>query len=71
MVLIIVAGAFVPLTEDGTIMMDGVVASCYASFDHDLAHIAMTPMRWWSEIIEWIVGVNNGSRAYADIAKEL
>ena len=32
-----------PLTEEGNIVVDGVLASCYASFDHDLAHIAMVP----------------------------
>ena len=32
-------GAYVPLTEDGNILVDGVLASCYASFDHGLAHL--------------------------------
>ena len=35
-----------PLTMEGNIIVDGVLASCYASFDHDLAHIAMAPMQW-------------------------
>ena len=35
-------------------MVDGILASCYASFDHDLAHIAMTPIQWFPEIIEGI-----------------
>ena len=48
-------------------MVDGVLASCYASSDHDLAHIGMAPMQQHPEIIEWIVGENNG---YVDIAKE-
>ena len=49
-------------------MADGVLASCYASSDHDLAHIGMAPMQWYPEIIEWIVGENNG---YVAIAKKL
>ena len=44
------AGAFVPLTKNGNIMVDGVLASCYASFDHDLAHFGMRPLQWFSEI---------------------
>ena len=60
-----------PLTREGNIMVDGVLASCYASFDHELAHIVMAPMQWFPEIIEWIFGKDNGSSDYADIAKYL
>jgi len=40
-------GAFVPLTKEGTLLVDGVHASCYAGFNHDLAHFFVTPMRWF------------------------
>ena len=60
-----------PLTREGNIVVDGVLASCYASFDHDLAHIVMEPIQWFPEIIEWIFGKDNGSSDYADIAKYL
>ena len=43
-IFIVFLGAFVPLTMKGNIVVDGVLASCYASFDHDLAHFVMTPM---------------------------
>ena len=52
-------------------MVEGVLASCYASFDHDLAHFAMTPMQWYPEIIGWIFGVNKGLPAYVSFAKEV
>ena len=42
-------GAFVPLTKNGNIVVDGVLASCYASFDHDLAHFEMMPLQWFSQ----------------------
>ena len=61
---------FVPLTADGTIVVDRVLASCYASFNHDLAHLIMTPMQLYPEIIDWIVGANDGHPAYVGIAKE-
>ena len=65
------AGAYVPLTREGNIVVDGVLASCYASFDHDVANIAMTPMQWYPEILELIFGVKNGSPGYVDLAKKL
>ena len=63
-------GAYVPLTMEGTVLVDGVLASCYASFDHHLAHIAMTPIRWFPGVMEWIFGWDNGSPAYVNIIKD-
>ena len=60
-----------PLTEEGQIMISGILASCYASFNHDLAHIAMVPMQWYPEAAEWSLGVQNGSPGYVDVIKEL
>ena len=66
-----VLGVYAPLTANGNIIVEGVLASCYASFDHDLAHFPMTPMEWYPEIIRWIFGVNKITPGYVSIAKEV
>ena len=48
-------------------MVEGVLASCYASADHDLLHFVMTPFRWFPEITEWILGEDNGLQVYVKI----
>ena len=52
---------------DGNIVVDGVLASCYASTDHDLAHLGMTPMHWFPDIVESMFSQDHG---YVNIAKE-
>ena len=64
-------GAYDPLTRDGNIVVDAVLASCYASFHHDLAHTAMKPFFWFPKLIEWFFDINNGSPGYIDLTKEL
>ena len=49
-----IAGAYVPLTMEGNIMVDGILASSYP-VNHDLAHIVMTQFLWFPEIIEWVL----------------
>ena len=38
---------------EGNIVVDGVLASTYAAFDHDLAHTALLPVRQFSAMTEW------------------
>ena len=66
-------GAYTPVTMEGNIIVDGVLASCYPSADHDVLHLGMTPIRWFPQIIQWIMGVENGFQTYivfvADIGR--
>ena len=63
-------GAYVPLTKEGNIMIDGVLASCYTSADHDLVHLAMTPIQWYPGIVQWIFGEDDGFSTFAKMTKE-
>ncbi|CAF1414538.1 unnamed protein product [Adineta ricciae] len=44
-------GLMAPLTEQGTIIVNNVHASCYALVrSHTIGHIALTPFRWYRRI---------------------
>ena len=64
-------GAHVPLTMEGNIMVDGVLASCYAFTNHDLAHLGMSPMRIYPEIVEWIFGKDKESQGFMNIVDNM
>ena len=64
-------GAYVPLTIEGKIIVDKILASCYADFTHDLAHLTITPLQSFSEIMEWIFGNELGFPVYVYTAREL
>ena len=43
-----VEGYSAPLTMSGTLLVDGILASCYATIgSHTIAHSVMAPARWW------------------------
>ena len=65
-----IAGAYVPLTKEGNIIVDGVLTSCYADFHHDVAHLTMTPMQRLAEALEWVFGADAGFSNYVNIARE-
>ena len=52
-------------------MVNDVLASCYASFHHDLSHISMKPVQWFPEIIQWIFGEDDGISSLVRTAKEI
>ena len=64
-------GAYVPLVMEGKVIVDGILASCYADFDHDLAHVIMTPMQILSKSMEWIFGEDAGFPVFVNTAREL
>ena len=68
----LLSGAYVPLTMEGNILVDGILASCYPSVRNDLAHIGMTPMRWFPWMVEQIYGEGEGSGSpgYVEVARQ-
>ena len=45
---IIKQGYMAPLTEEGTLIVNNIAASCYATINsHHIAHAVLAPMRWW------------------------
>ena len=65
-------GAHVPLTREGNIIVDEVLASCYpSSLDHHLVHLSMGPMRWFPDIMQMIFGEDDGISAFVKMNKYL
>ena len=56
-----------PVTMEVNIVVDNTLASCYADFNHDLAHFIMTPIRWFPKIMWWIFGTDNRFQNYVTI----
>ena len=57
------------MTMEGDIVVDGVLSSCYASVHHDVAHITMTPLRWFPEFTKGLMGEDGGFAVYAKMAE--
>ena len=44
-------GTWAPLTMEGTLLVDGLLASCYASFSHDLVNLALAPVKMFPRML--------------------
>ena len=44
-------GTWSPLTTEGTLLVDGLLASCYASFPHDLVDLALAPVKMFPRML--------------------
>ncbi|EZA48069.1 Sonic hedgehog protein A [Ooceraea biroi] len=55
--LVLEEGVFAPLTTEGTLVVDDVVASCYAVVDsQSVAHYAFLPLRIWNAVTSVFTG---------------
>ena len=67
--MIILSYPGAPMTMEGNIVVDGVLASCYPFPDHDLAHFGMTPFRLFPQFLKWLFGDDTGSPVFVQIVK--
>ena len=44
--------AHVPLTTEGNIVVNGILAACYPCVHHDLSHLSMAPLRCSPRIVQ-------------------
>ena len=56
---------------DGNIVVDGVLASCHASSDHDMAQLGTVPLQWFPEITLMLLGEDAVSPSLVSIEEEL
>ena len=50
-----IEGLYSPVTSQGNIVVDDVLASCYSHLDsHELQHLAFAPFRWIYRILELV-----------------
>ncbi|XP_060950051.1 sonic hedgehog protein [Limanda limanda] len=60
-------GSFAPVTAQGTVVVDQVLASCYAVIqDHDLAHWALAPVR----LAHWVSSLLSSSQSQTSAQKD-
>ena len=58
------SGAYAPLTSQGTILVSGTMASCYAVIENDfLAHFVMTPVRKFYQLQHWLTSDSDWTKA--------
>ena len=55
---------------EGNIVVEGVLASCYASIHHDIAHCGMIPIKWLPGLIIWIFGEDTEYSVYVQITED-
>ena len=60
-----------PVTSEGNIVVGGILASCYASFNHDVSHFAMKPILRFPGMVEWIIGMDIDAPGYVNVVKQM
>ena len=64
-------GYYSPLTLEGTVVVDGFLASCYASYPHWVANMALFPARTWPSIFLGADGDAEGTGSFVKLIKKI
>ena len=56
---------------EGNILVDGVLASCYASFDHDIQHFVLKPLLWFPSMMDMLLGEEKSFNSYVTILQHV
>ena len=56
---------------EGNILVDGVLASCYASFNHDIQHVVMKPLLWFPSMMDLLLGEEKAIHSYVTILQHV
>lgn len=65
-------GAYAPLTRHGTLVVDGVVASCFALVqEQHLAQLAFWPLRLYHSLVGWPGAQGDGVHWYSGLLYRL
>ena len=65
------SGAYAPLTSEGNLIVDGILASSYASVEHNLSHVGMKPLQWFPKEMQWIFGKEDEQISYITSTNDL
>ena len=56
---------------EGNILVDGVLASCYASFNHDIQQVVMKPLLWFPSMVDLLLGEEKSLNSYVTILEHV
>ena len=67
----LITGFYAPLTASGTLVVNGFLVSCYASYSHYVSHAALFPARTWPDVFLSNTMGQEGTPAFVTMVKRM